>query len=151
MRTKDQFLRHVQPEPNSGCWLWVGAVINVGYGKFQKGKLMSAHRASYEIFCGDIPDGLHVLHKCDNPLCVNPAHLTLGTHADNMKDRQDRGRTFHPTGESHGRAKLKEKDVLAIRSSNKTQAELARFYKVSPSLICQIKHNLLWAKGEDAK
>lgn len=81
------------PEPNTGCWLWEGATIRSGYGRHNiNGVQMGAHRASWIIHNGDIPDGMHVCHKCDTPPCVNPDHLFLGTHADNMRDMQAKER-----------------------------------------------------------
>ena len=80
------------PEPNSGCWLWIGSQRR-GYGLiWDAGKQWLAHRVSWVIHSGAIPDGMHVLHKCDTPPCVNPQHLFLGTHAQNMADRDRKGR-----------------------------------------------------------
>ena len=79
--------KHIIPEPTSGCHLWIGAVAGWGYGSTRiGGKNMRAHRAVWELTNGPIPHGLWVLHRCDNPLCVNPLHLFLGTHSDNMRD-----------------------------------------------------------------
>lgn len=81
------------PEPNSGCWIWLGQPRAQGYGGFRhEGKRKLAHRASYEIHIGLIPSGLHVLHKCDVTACVNPDHLRLGTNNDNIADKFARGR-----------------------------------------------------------
>lgn len=82
------------PVPEAGCFLWLGATGNRGYGRINgRGYNFSAHRAAWEVTHGPIPAGLHVMHVCDTPICVNPAHLRLGTHAENMADRQRKGRT----------------------------------------------------------
>lgn len=84
------------PEPNSGCWLWVGSTIPDGYGYFSvaTNKNIGAHRVSWLLYRGSIPDGAHVLHRCDNPPCVNPDHLFLGDHAANVADRVAKGRSY---------------------------------------------------------
>lgn len=95
----DRILEKSIPEPNSGCWLWTGAVNLCGYGTLRTGsrtdgtrRTAIASRVSYEVFYGEIPDGLHVLHRCDFPICINPEHLFLGTHTDNMRDMIQKGR-----------------------------------------------------------
>jgi hypothetical protein len=81
------------PEPNTGCWLWVGSTNNKGYGQlFMNGRLQLAHRVSYQLHAGPIPDGVIVCHKCDNPPCVNADHLFLGTQTTNMADMSSKGR-----------------------------------------------------------
>lgn len=91
--TLDRFESNFIPEPMSGCWLWLNHTNETGHGSFRMdGKRPSAHRASYELNVGPVPDGLCVRHRCDTPSCVNPDHLELGTWADNNADRSRRGR-----------------------------------------------------------
>lgn len=95
-----RLLNMVIPEPNSGCWLWIGSLKKGGYGqiggfnKSGKRTMLSAHKASYLAFNGDVPDGLIVRHTCDNRICVNPDHLVVGTQKDNFNDMVERGRAY---------------------------------------------------------
>lgn len=82
----ERLWRYVAPDPNSGCWLWTGACINTGYGVLQhEGKVLLAHRISYELYHGGIPDGLDLDHKCRVTFCVNPSHLEPVTHQENCR------------------------------------------------------------------
>lgn len=91
----DAFEHKFIPEPNTGCWLWTASLCRDGYGNFYDGKrVIGAHRFSWQTYKGEIPEGLHILHKCDTPACVNPDHLSLGTHRDNMNDSLLKGRNF---------------------------------------------------------
>ena len=87
-----KFARKFEPVTETGCWIWTGAELK-GYGRMVvNGKYLRAHRISWELYRGPIPDGLLVLHHCDVPACVNPDHLYLGSDLDNMRDRLRRGR-----------------------------------------------------------
>lgn len=92
----ERFYKYTFPCPMSGCWLWGGGTIKAEYKRYGKisGKL--AHRLSYEMHIGPIPNGMFVCHHCDTPLCVNPAHLYAGTHMDNMRDVRVRNRSKRP-------------------------------------------------------
>ena len=115
------------------------------YGVFcWQSKNVKAHRASWEIYRGPIPTGMHVLHICDMPCCVNPDHLFLGTHKDNMDDRQKKGRTNAPRGEQQHLAKLTIEIVLEIRISGLAASELARKYGVSKSTIGRVLSRKTW-------
>jgi DNA-binding XRE family transcriptional regulator len=105
--------------------------------------VVAAHRVAYEVYRGPIPDGMHVCHKCDNRICVNPDHLFLGTHAENMADMSKKNRQAR--GADNGSAKLTEIDVRAIRAENsKSQSELGKDYGVSQSYISKIKRRESW-------
>lgn len=92
----ERFMANVIPEPNSGCWLWIGnSVYTAGYGAFSiKHRQISAHRASYLAHFGGIPEGAYILHKCDNKPCVNPRHLYAGSASDNTRDTVARGQHY---------------------------------------------------------
>lgn len=129
------------PEPNSGCWLWMGNVLWNGYGTIWRDRKHAyAHRISWELTTGPIPDGLCVCHRCDNPVCVNPAHLFLGTTADNMADKVRKGR--HQPGEKAPWAKLKADDVREIRASSDTGRALALRYGLNQSNISRVRSGL---------
>jgi hypothetical protein len=105
------------PEPNSGCWLWLGQTNPKGYGRVTYEKQgWVAHRLFYTLAYGPIHDDLIVMHTCDTPSCVNPAHLVLGTHKDNAEDRDRKGRRVVPKGEKNWGAVITDEDALAIRA-----------------------------------
>lgn len=99
---------------------------------------------SYELHHGDIKDGLYVCHRCDNPVCVNPEHLFLGTSAENSADRDAKGRHITHRGSDNVSAKLTEEDVIAIRASDGKGIVLAAYYGVSPSRISEIRTGKKW-------
>lgn len=99
---------------SEGCWLFKGALNKKGYGEFPfRGKVKKAHRVAFELSVGPIPEGLHVLHKCDTPACARPDHLFLGTNRDNVDDKVAKGRLL--IGERAVNAKLSCDDVIEIR------------------------------------
>lgn len=128
------------------CWLWTASLWAGEYGAFfVDGRCKLAHRIAWEIVCGIIPRDLCVLHKCDNPACVNPSHLFLGTHVENMADmvKKDRGKSF--SGSAHPRAKLKEADVFRIKRDSRPQEDIAAQYGVSQTAISDIKTGRRWS------
>lgn len=102
----DAVLFYVESVTAPGCWEWTGTKDKHGYGRVRVDQRKArAHRVAWEAFKGEIPAGLHVLHRCDNPGCVNPEHLFLGTHGDNMRDREAKGRgnRWNAHGQSTGK------------------------------------------------
>lgn len=136
------------PEPNSGCWLWLGCETGYeGYGSLQcERKTYRAHRASWIAYFGPIPDGMHVLHRCDNPACVNPRHLFLGTNKDNVDDKVRKGRQKgNPSpGEANGMSFLTTEDVKFIRASTETALALSRQFGVTAAMIGKIRRRVRW-------
>lgn len=132
---------------SSGCWVWTAAA-KAGYGVFRHptGKQVLAHRYAWESIRGPIPEGLMVLHRCGVALCVRPSHLYLGTHAENMRDRDLHGRTVR--GEADGNAKLTEEQVREIRArwtgERGQRGRLAAEYGVSPRTIYLVVTGETW-------
>ena len=131
------------------CWIWVGAKHSKkGYGSFSNGKkIVKTHRFAYEHFIGPIPEDLCVLHKCDNPSCVRPDHLFLGTNQDNVNDKVSKNR--HHRGEQSGTNKLSEDEVIQIKKELQNYYigqvnDLAHFYKVNHRTISGIKTGKSW-------
>jgi hypothetical protein len=134
-----------KPTDENGCWIWKGSTRPWGYGHLgsEKGKhpkMVKAHRAAYTICVGPIPDGMFVCHHCDNPACVNPAHLFIGTPKDGLHVHPERA----ARGERNGAAKLNEHQVIEIRTlyaqGGITFRSLARQYGVCKSTIGYVIH-----------
>lgn len=127
-------------------WKWKGSKDGCGYGRIKiNGKYHSAHRVSYIIFNGEIPEGMSVLHSCDNPGCVNPKHLHLGTQADNMREMAERGRSQR--GENHNNSKLTNKQVIDIRKKYElglSQTVIGKEYNISNRYVSMIVNKKRW-------
>lgn len=136
--TEVMLLDRCMPEPNSGCWLWVGAVDLDGYGVMNATGKRRAHRHSYKTFVCDPGDKM-VLHKCDNRLCINPEHLTIGDHKENMRQMRERGRVGQGCGERNSNAKLTNDQAEAIRLDPRSSYAVSLDYGVSDSLIRMIR------------
>jgi hypothetical protein len=133
-----------------GCWEWTASQQN-GYGAFgfgKRGQNVRAHRFSYFLAHGDVPDRKHVLHRCDNPRCVRPDHLFLGTDADNAADRDAKGRWHGGIGERAHKAKLTAREVVEIRQryeeGGTSYPKLAREYGVTWPAIYAIVRRRSW-------
>lgn len=133
-------------DKSTGCWEWKASKDKDGYGRFRfSGRSQKASRVAWMLYVGEIPSGMLVCHHCDNPGCVNPAHLFLGTDAANTRDKYDKGRGV--TGEKNGRAKLTVEQVIEIRSKYATgehQRSLAAQYGVAYQHISLIVRRVNW-------
>ena len=155
MNTAERFWAKVDIAPDSdACWLWTASVFTAsGYGQFDR---TGAHRKAWELTNGPIPDGLCVLHHCDVKKCVNPKHLYVGTHRQNIQDMDDRGRRNHNRarlrqvmvgrnwiGANHPGAKLTDEQIREVRRlirEGNSQSAIAQKFSVSQSLISRIEH-----------
>lgn len=167
MREKDvvRFWRFAPRGEPTECWPWAGGIKRGGYGTFSisvdgRPFTLGAHRVAYELSVGAVPEGMHVCHHCDNPACVNPAHLFLGTHTDNMRDMIAKGRARRRTGpfpqsalanrargEDSVASKLTEAAVLRIKALlliGVSQTEIAEKHGVSKTCISQIARGDAW-------
>jgi hypothetical protein len=128
------------------CWEWTASKFKDGYGAFSvSGKILPAHRFAYTLTKGPIPDGLFVLHSCDNRACVNPAHLRVGTDADNKQDVVERKRL---AGVRNGYAKLSEAEVVEIRNSysaGERQQAIATRYGITQACVSYIINRKIWS------
>ena len=132
-----------------GCWEWIGSLSRGNYGRFRMdGKIWVAHRAAWVLARGPIPKGMCVCHACDNPKCVNVKHLWIGTHGDNTRDRDEKGRGSAAYGEKAPSAKLTKEIVKRIRREHKPwknpMSKLAKQYGVSRGAIKKILYRKTW-------
>jgi hypothetical protein len=147
LAVKERFWSKVNVRGPAECWEWTAGQHSWGYGTFHVGgKRVKAHRYSWALHYGPIPDGLCVCHRCDNPSCVNPGHLFLGTHAANMADAARKGRVH--MGEDNGTALLTENEVLEIVErcrAGETVMEVANDYGVSSGCIYSLIRGDSWS------
>lgn len=147
-----RLLEKTNCEGPDSCWGWIGCKDECGYGKFNFAGESLAHRISWLLFIGDFME-FYVCHKCDNPGCINPKHLFLGTQLDNMRDCRSKGRFNHAKGEGVFNAKMRSNDVREMRAEfalkrKKERGELKRKFAarlgVSPSAICCAVYGRTW-------
>lgn len=133
----ERFHEKYVPVPFSGCWIWIGSLDSYGYGLIASGRgPRLAHRVSWELHNGNIERQTHVLHRCDTPCCVNPMHLFLGSHADNMRDCAKKGRSPN--------LKLNAEQIADIRTKRLKQKEFAQLYGCSRPNISVIQTRKTW-------
>jgi hypothetical protein len=144
---KVRFWAKVDVRGEDDCWPWTASLNQGGYGQFNYGGKLKqtkliASRVAYVLANGSIPDGMHVLHRCDNRVCVNHKHLFAGTHDDNMKDKKAKGRAPR----TDGNAKLSFEIAEQIRADKRPYSVLTEVYDVSKSLISYIKNDKIWTQ-----
>lgn len=141
--THERFWEKV--DTSGTCWEWMGGVRRDGYGAFWlNGRTLPAHRVALIIGGAEIPDGMCVCHSCDNPVCVNPKHLFVGTPAENTQDMLKKGRASKRHGSYNPSSKLTEDDVRKIRSSTQKLGEIAKRFGISIATACQVKGRKTW-------
>ena len=146
---ESRFWELVDKRSSDQCWLWRGKVLNTGYGQMRVmgSQKKAAHRLSYELAYGPIPDGMCVCHSCDNRACVNPTHLWLGTIADNQQDMAEKGRADRRPGELHPLHKLTDDAVRIIRvrvKNGESRKTIANDFDVSKQTISDIVRGRRW-------
>jgi hypothetical protein len=130
--TLQRFNERFEKNESTGCWIWTGCRDSKGYGRINH---TGAHRISWALFRGAIPVGLHVLHKCDTPLCVNPEHLFLGTHRDNVADMVKKGRHT---------CRVTPEQIHEIRTSSESERDLGLKLGISRGTVGDIRRGKSW-------
>ncbi len=150
-------------QKSDGCWLWAGAKSSKGYGLIgeggRNGRDLLAHRVSYQLQVGEIPDGLSILHSCDTPLCVNPAHLRCGTTQENIAEAYEKKRKASPfadpknryqgprtglKGAANTNARLTDDDIRAIRLRTDKPRFVAKDYNITSDYVTMIRKRKVW-------
>jgi hypothetical protein len=150
---KEFFCKRINIKDIDSCWVWTGIKNQKGYGRIRRNKIWySSHRVSWELYFGEIPDDMLVLHKCDNPSCVNPDHLFLGTNQDNMDDKVSKGRQSRLYFERNPASRLSYKDVLEIRrlyGLGVSQTTLSRMFLSTQANVSSIILCKNWKDGSE--
>lgn len=143
-----RLMNNIYKNPKNGCWEWLGYKMRFGHGKIgYRDKVYLTHRLSYEIYIGPIPKNMNVCHKCDNPSCINPDHLFLGTQLENIEDCVKKNRHFvipAMNGENNPLAKLTNQQANEIRirlNNGERGIDLAKCYNVSAHIVSRIRKN----------
>jgi len=142
---EERYWLKVDRRGQEDCWAWAGGCDHGGYGRIKAAgerRNLAAHRVAWEFRYGPIPGGLCVLHRCDNPGCVNPEHLFLGTVADNNRDKKEKGRSTR--GESNHHSRLTEWQAIAIRSDCRARRAIAADYGICESQVGHIRAKRRW-------
>jgi len=160
-KTDQEFIEHFWSKVDkslgsNGCWIWLMSVDSDGYGHIGRyDKLIACHRLAYKLTFGSIPEGKSVLHSCDNPVCVNPKHLFIGTQLINMQDCTNKGRRRPQSGENNSNATLRKEDIRLIRevyvagsrNGEGSSKALSKRFGVTSATIQRIVNGKLW-KGQ---
>lgn len=151
---EQRFWPKVEIKSDSECWIWVGAKSSKGYGFIGAGgaggKMVLAHRLSYQMFYGPIPNGAMILHECDNPSCVNPRHLRHGSGSENIKEAFDKGRKFNPVnfGEANPKSKITLEQAKFIKANPQLgHKQIADMFGVSPNCIRGVRIGRTWKEA----
>jgi hypothetical protein len=135
-------------DSSGDCWLWLGSKINGRYGKFSvRRREFTAHRVSYRLANGSIPDGMHILHRCDNPACVNPSHLFAGTNQDNIADRVAKGRSNRQPKKVYTTIE-QVKEIRTRHASGEKSGQIAKSMSIPPNRVYSIVSRRVWKDVE---
>lgn len=146
IRSMSDLLERSFTNHETGCIVWKNGKDKDGYGRVRfNGKPTAVHRLSWVFAKGDIPDGMLIMHSCDNPPCFNIEHLSLGTDSDNHEDSKSKGRAAIKPGYTHRNAKLTDAQVLEIRNIKGTQQSIADLFGISRANVSIIKRGIAWS------